>query len=106
MEHGGVEECDSAMKTLSSEHRNYRFRPLEGEGVLLTGINFCAHLRSQLNAPIPVDNDSLPQLLSKPITDVSVELDKCTQKLSDAFQDLLEDHLHIIMRLPGKQIYT
>ena len=74
---------------------------------ILTGVNVCAHLRSQLNDPIPVDDDddaTLPQLLSKPITDFSVKLGKRTQKLSDVFSYLPKDHLHIIVKLAGKQI--
>jgi hypothetical protein len=75
----------------------------------LISINVCAHLRSQLNDPIPVpdDNDhhTLPQLLSKPITSFSVKLSKCTQKLSDALPYRPENHLHIIVELSGKRIY-
>jgi len=65
----------------------------------LVGINVCAHLRSQLNDPIPVpedDDNTLPQLLYKPITSFSVKLSKRTQRLSDVFPSLPEDHLHII----------
>jgi len=83
------------------------YSPLESEAVLLTGINICAHLCSQLNDPIPVDDDdTLPRRLSKPITDFSIELGKRTQKLSDVLPSLPEDHLHIIVKLPDKQIYS
>jgi len=107
MERGGTDEGDPASKTSSSEYRHHRSSPLESEVVLITGINVFAHLRPQLNDPIPIDDDdddddTLPQLLSKPIT---VELGKYTQKLSDVFPYLPEDHLHIIVKLPGKQIY-
>ena len=99
-----LDEGDPASKAAPSEDRHRRYSPLESEAVLLTGVNVCAHLRSQLKDSIPVDDDTLPQLLSKPITDFFVELDKLTQKLSDAFPYLPEDHLHIIVKLPGEQI--
>jgi hypothetical protein len=107
MGRGGIDEGDPARKTPSSDYRHRRSSPLESEAILLTGVNVCAHLRSQLNDPIPVDDDddTLPQLLSKPITDFSVKLGKRTQKLSGVFPYLPEDHLHIIVELPGKQIY-
>jgi hypothetical protein len=106
MERGGIDGCDPATKTPSSDHRYHRSCPLESEAVLLTGVNICAHLRSQLNDPIPVDDneDTLPQLLSKPIPDFSVKLGKRTQKLSEVFPCVPENHLHIIVKLPGKQI--
>ena len=105
MERGGIDEGDPARKTSSSEYRHHRSIPLESEAVLLTGVDVFAYLRPQLNNPISIGNDTLPQLLSKPITDFSVNLDNCTQKLSDVFPYLPEDHLHIIVKLPGKQIY-
>jgi len=101
MECGGIDEGDPASKTSSSEYRHHRSSPLGSEVVLITGINVFAHL----NDPIPIDDDdddTLPQLLSKPITDFFVKLGKCTQKLSDVFPYLPEDHLHIIVKLPGK----
>jgi hypothetical protein len=107
MECGGIDEDDPARKTAPSDYRHHRSIPLESEAVLPTGVNICAHLCSQLNDPISVDDDdddTLPKLLSKPITDFSVKLGKRTQKLSDVFPDLPEDHLHIIVKLPGKQI--
>ena len=106
MGRGGIDEGDPARKTSSSDYRNHRSSPLESEAVLLTGVDDFAHLRSQLNDPIPVDDDdTLPKLLSKPITDVSVKLGKRTQKVSDVFPYLPENHLHIIVEVPGKHIY-
>jgi len=61
---------------------------------------------SQLNTPIPVDPEpTLVQRLQvpKPITDFSEKLDRLTRKLSDVFPgDLVKDHLHIIVEVPGK----
>jgi len=73
-----------------------------------SGVNVVLTRTHKLNDPIPVpddDDDTLPQLLSKPITSFSVKLNKLTQKLSDALPYLPENHLHIIVQLPGKQIY-
>jgi len=104
MERGGIGEGDPARKNPSSDNRHNKSSPLESEAVLLTGINVCAHLRSQLNDLIPVDDvddDTLPHLFSRPITDFSVKLGKRMQKLSDVFPCLPKDHLHIILNLPG-----
>ena len=66
--------------------RHHSSSPLESEVVLITGVNVFAHLHPQLNDPIPIDDDdTFPQLLSKSITDFSVKLGNCTQKLSDVF---------------------
>jgi hypothetical protein len=92
MERGGIDEGDPARKISSSDCRHHRSSPLESEAVLLTGINLCAHLRSQLHDPIPVDDDdddTLPKLLCKPITDFTVKLHMRTQKLSVVFPYLL-----------------
>jgi hypothetical protein len=103
MERGGFDEGNPARKTVPSDYRHSRYSSLESEAtVLFIGINICAtHLCSQLNDPIPVDdnNETLPQRLSKPITDFSVKLGKRTQKLSDIFPSLPEDHISKIVFL-------
>jgi hypothetical protein len=64
-------------------------------------MSFRANLPSQLNTPIPIDPDStLAKRLPKPIT----KLDRRTRKVSDVLPDRPEGHLHIIVRLRGKQI--
>ena len=75
------------------------------QSYLLSSVDVRAQMPSQLKVPIPVDPDpTLAERLPKPITDFSVELDRRTLKVSDVFPDRPEGHLHIIVRLRGKQI--
>ncbi len=104
MECGRIDEYDPATKTASSDYRHHRYSLLESEAVCLTSINGCAYLPLQLNEPIPVDPDkTLAQRIPSPFTDFSVELDRRTRKVLKVFSGgLAEDHLHIIVKLPGK----
>lgn len=73
--------------------------------VSFIGMSFRANPPSQLNDPIPIDPDpTLAERLPKPVTDFSVKLDRRTRKMSDVLPDCPEGHLHIIVRLRGKQI--
>ena len=98
-----LDEGDPASKTAPSEDRHRRYSPLESEAVLLTGVNVCAHLRSQLNDSLPVKPAlTLTQRLPSPITDFCVPLNEPTDIVSKVFPHLPESHLHIIVKLPGK----
>ncbi len=59
----------------------------------------------QLKTPIPVDADEpLVKRLPLPFTSFSVELDKPSLKVSEVFPDRPDDHLQIIIVLPGKRM--
>ena len=106
MGRGGIDEDNPARKIPSSDYRHYRYSPLESEAVLLAGINVCAHFRSQLKDPLPIKPAlTLTQRLPSPITDICIPLNEPTDAVSEVFPSLPENHLHIIVKLPGKQIY-
>jgi hypothetical protein len=90
MGRGGIDEGDPASKTASSDHRHHRSSPLEGDAVLLTGVDVFAHLPSQLNEPIPVDpEESLHQRLPKQINDSSVKWAGVRRSCRSSFQIFL-----------------
>ena len=97
-------EAIQQKKTCPSWSRNFWYRPLESEDILLTSVGDCAHLPSQVNAPIRVSPiEAFHEQLPISIDDSCVALNDPAWKVSDFFpKDLVEVPLHIIVSQPGK----